>query len=61
MEFFKHKEQIFLEYQFLCRMCDIFFYRNSSNKNICPVCHREAEIYNVYEVSYERYQQNNPS
>ena len=50
MKFFKRKEFIFLEYKFLCKTCDIFFYRNNPNKNKCPICHEIAEIYDVYEV-----------
>ena len=50
MKFFKRKEFIFLEYKFLCKTCDIFFYRNNPNKNKCPICHEIAEVYDVYEV-----------
>lgn len=50
MKFFKRKEQVFLEYKFLCKTCDIFFYRNNPNKNKCPNCKQKAEVYNVYEV-----------
>ena len=54
MKFFKRKEQNFLEYKFLCKTCDIFFYRINSNKNKCPVCNRSGELYDVYEVNHER-------
>lgn len=61
MKFFKRKEQVFLEYKFLCKTCDIFFYRNNPNKNKCPVCNRKSEVYSVREVGYEQYQQDNIS
>lgn len=52
--FFKRKEYVFLEYKFLCKTCDIFFYRNSPNKNKCPICGRPAEVYDVQEVGHDK-------
>ena len=61
MGLFERKEQVFLEYQFLCRTCDIFFYRNNPNKNRCPICKRESEIYNVREVGNNEQRRNDYS
>lgn len=61
MKFFKRTEQVFLEYKFLCRTCDIFFYRNNPNKNRCPICKRKSEVYNVREVGNNEQRRNDYS
>lgn len=50
---FKRKEFVFFQYQFLCKTCDIFFYRNNINSNKCPICGRKGEVYSVKEIKNE--------
>ena len=36
-------------YQYLCRHCDFFFYKNFAPSYVeCPNCGRRAELYDVY-------------
>lgn len=46
---FKQKKNTILQYQFLCKTCDIFFYRNKIDDNKCPICNRRGELYSVKE------------
>ena len=51
---FKRKELVFFQYQFLCKCCDIFFYRYKVDDNRCPICGRRGEIYEVKELMNEQ-------
>ena len=47
---FRKKNKKQLTYQFLCKKCDIFFYRDLPGKNRCPNCNCPGELYEVYEA-----------
>lgn len=47
---FKRKKLVFFQYQFLCRHCDIFFYKYKVYDNKCPMCGRRGEVYEVKEI-----------
>ena len=52
--FRRKKNYVRLSYQFLCKTCDIFFYKDNCNQTRCPICGRPAEVYSVKEVNDER-------
>lgn len=46
---FRKKNKKQLVFQFLCKRCDFFFYREDSNNCRCPNCGSIAEVYDVFE------------
>ena len=46
--FNRKKNYVELTYQFLCRRCDFFFYKNNPDDCRCPNCNSVAEVYDVF-------------
>lgn len=46
----KKKNETKFEYQFLCKTCDIFFYKSYIDDNTCPICGRRMELWNIQEM-----------
>ncbi len=46
----KKKNKAKFECQFLCKTCDVFFYREYINDDKCPICGRRMELWGLEEL-----------